>query len=74
MFVKAMQKQLMKKHSDHRAVCDRRNANMTTAEVVCLICKQPTVSGRRLEIQGLTYTAKAPVQLMSTAMFPGFTL
>lgn len=33
MLVKVIYQKLMQKHSDHKAVCDRRNANMTTAEV-----------------------------------------
>lgn len=69
-----MQKSLMQKHSDHKAVCDQKRADMTMTVIVRCICKQPTVSGRRLEIQYLTYAANAFVQYTSTAMFPGFTL
>ena len=75
MFVKALQKKQMQKHSDHKAVCDRKRADMiTTGRVVAIICKQPTVGGRRRERCSLTHTANAPVQHTSTAMFPGFTL
>ena len=31
MFVKAMSRKLMQKHSDHKAVCDRKRVNMMIA-------------------------------------------